>query len=96
MCSITNFGNTVLKYLPADNAGESDIFNHFLEFRETSGARAIVSVIMGIVGNVGKPNIFHESVGFTNISNNFHELGETSGAKAIVNRELGDSWLMRQ
>ena len=87
MCSITHFGNTVLKYLPVDNVGESDLLNHSHEFGETSGAGAIVAVIKEIAGNVGKTNLFHDSPPDKSwkmlvlpISNNFQEFGKTSGA----------------
>ena len=59
MCSITNFGSTALKYLPVDNVGEScesDLSNNFHELGNTSGAGAIVALIMEIGGNVGKNN----------------------------------------
>ena len=80
ICSIANFGNTVLQNVLVDNFGETNTFNHSHESGETSGVRAIVPGIMEIDGNVGKTNNFHDShkqileiVGFTNISNNFHE-----------------------
>ena len=61
ICSIANFGNTVLQNVLVDNFGETNTFNHSHESGETSGVRAIVPGIMEIVGNVGKTNNFHDS-----------------------------------
>ena len=44
-----------------DNVGFANISNNFHEFGKTSGAWAIVSGIMEIVGNVGKTNNFYDS-----------------------------------
>ena len=46
---------------PQENVGFTSISNKFHEFGKTSGAQAIVSGIMEIVGNVGKTNNFHDS-----------------------------------
>ena len=38
ICPVATCGNTVLRYVPVDTVGETNIFNHSHESGETSGA----------------------------------------------------------